>query len=85
MVVAVAMKAVEGNRRRHGGLIVGEVRRWGQVREISEVRDIMKTKLQALIAFLAVVVMTSVPVFAHHGDAAYASTPRLLKGCVVTA
>jgi hypothetical protein len=44
----------------------------------------MKTKLQVLVAFLAMVVMTSVPVFAHHGDAAYASTPRILKGCVVT-
>jgi uncharacterized protein DUF6152 len=35
----------------------------------------------ALIAGLAAI---AGPLFAHHGDAAYSSTPLILKGCVVT-
>jgi hypothetical protein len=43
----------------------------------------MKTKSLWLVALIAVVVMAD-PLFAHHGDAAYLSTPTVLKDAVVT-
>src|SRR3954462_10050198 len=45
----------------------------------------MKMKALALIAIIAGVMMvSSSPLLAHHGDAAYNPTPLILKGCVVT-
>ena len=43
----------------------------------------MKTSVPALAALIALL-GTGVPLFAHHGDAAYVPTPREMKGCVVT-
>jgi hypothetical protein len=44
----------------------------------------MKTKTLLLVAFLAGLTTMASPLFAHHGDAAYMSTPTVLKDAVVT-
>jgi hypothetical protein len=44
----------------------------------------MKTKTLSLVAFLAGLTTMASPLFAHHGDAAYMSTPTVLKDAVVT-
>jgi len=44
----------------------------------------MKTKILASVAMIAGLLAMGSPLFAHHGDAAYAATPLVLKGCVVT-
>jgi uncharacterized protein DUF6152 len=44
----------------------------------------MKTKILACVGLLAGLALAASPVLAHHGDAAYSSTPLILKGCVVT-
>ena len=44
----------------------------------------MKTKMVALLALIAGVLTLGAPLFAHHGDAAYMSTPTVLKDAVVT-
>jgi Family of unknown function (DUF6152) len=44
----------------------------------------MKTKTLLLVAFLAGLATMASPLFAHHGDAAYMSTPTVLKDAVVT-
>ena len=44
----------------------------------------MKTKIPASVALIAGLLAIGSPLFAHHGDAAYAATPLVLKGCVVT-
>ena len=44
----------------------------------------VKTKTFAYFALIAGLAMIAVPLSAHHGDAAYSSTPLVLKGCVVT-
>ena len=44
----------------------------------------MKTKTLLLVALLAGLTTMASALFAHHGDAAYAATPLVLKGCVVT-
>jgi hypothetical protein len=44
----------------------------------------MKTKTLASVALLAGIAVMAGPLLAHHGDAAYSSTPLILKGCVVT-
>src|SRR3977135_4520276 len=43
----------------------------------------VNTKVPALVALMAGLGMGS-PLFAHHGDAAYSATPKVMKGCVVT-
>jgi hypothetical protein len=43
----------------------------------------MKAKNLASVALIAALAITASPLFAHHGDAAYSSTPLVLKGCVV--
>jgi len=43
----------------------------------------MKTSVPASVALLAGLAMVT-PLSAHHGDAAYSATPRVMKGCVVT-
>src|SRR5437763_10549225 len=43
----------------------------------------MKAKPLASIALIAGLAVIASPLFAHHGDAAYSSTPLILKGCVV--
>jgi hypothetical protein len=46
---------------------------------------IMKIKTNAVVfALIAGLLMIASPLFAHHGDAAYAATPMIMKGCVVT-
>ena len=42
------------------------------------------TKVPALVAAIAAVLAMSTPLSAHHGDAAYAATPTVMKDCVVT-
>src|SRR5690242_17586418 len=44
----------------------------------------MTMKTSALIFAAVIVLATSGPVLAHHGDAAYNPTPKEMKGCVVT-
>ena len=44
----------------------------------------MKTKTLLLVALLAGLTTMASPLFAHHGDAAYMSTPTVLKDAVVT-
>jgi hypothetical protein len=44
----------------------------------------MKTKVLLLVALIAGLLAIGSPLFAHHGDAAYASSPLTMKGCVVT-
>ena len=44
----------------------------------------MKTKIPASVALIAGLLVVGSPLFAHHGDAAYAAAPLVLKGCVVT-
>lgn len=44
----------------------------------------MKTKTLLLVALLAGLTTMAMPLFAHHGDAAYVSTPTVLKDAVVT-
>ena len=44
----------------------------------------MKTKTLLLVALLAGLTTMASPLFAHHGDAAYVSTPTVLKDAVVT-
>lgn len=44
----------------------------------------MKTKTLWLVVLLAGLTMIASPLFAHHGDAAYLSTPTVLKDAVVT-
>src|SRR5437773_12516716 len=41
-------------------------------------------KVLVSAALIAGLTLLASPVFAHHGDAAYASTPLIMKGCVVT-
>jgi len=41
-------------------------------------------KLRTLVPVFAALLAISTPVFAHHGDAAYNTTPKEMKGCVVT-
>jgi len=43
----------------------------------------MNTKVPALGALVAALAMAT-PLFAHHGDAAYSATPKIMKDCVVT-
>jgi hypothetical protein len=43
-----------------------------------------KTKVLAFVALIAGLLTMGVPLFAHHGDAAYNPTPVVMKGCVVT-
>jgi hypothetical protein len=43
----------------------------------------MKTKVPALLALIGLLAIGT-PLFAHHGDAAYAEAPMEMKGCVVT-
>ncbi len=43
----------------------------------------MNTKAPAFVALIAGLAMAT-PLFAHHGDAAYSATPRVMKDCVVT-
>jgi Family of unknown function (DUF6152) len=44
----------------------------------------MKAKTLVSVALIAGLAAIAGPLFAHHGDAAYSSTPLILKGCVVT-
>ena len=44
----------------------------------------MQTRVRALIPVIAALLGTTVPLAAHHGDAAYSATPKEMKGCVVT-
>jgi hypothetical protein len=46
----------------------------------------MKTnmKVPALAAVIAGMLGTGSPLLAHHGDAAYSATPKVMKDCVVT-
>ena len=44
----------------------------------------MKTKTLTSVALLIGLAVIAAPLFGHHGDAAYSSTPLVLKGCVVT-
>ena len=44
----------------------------------------MKTMLPGFAALIAVLFTMAGPLFAHHGDAAYMSTPTVLKDAVVT-
>jgi hypothetical protein len=46
-------------------------------------RKKMKTTVPVFLA-LTGLLATCTPLFAHHGDAAYAETPMEMKGCVVT-
>jgi len=39
---------------------------------------------QALVSVIAALAAMTTPLVAHHGDAAYAATPKEMKGCVVT-
>ena len=41
-------------------------------------------RLRTLVPVFAALLAISTPVFAHHGDAAYNTTPKEMKGCVVT-
>ena len=43
----------------------------------------MKTKILTSLALMTGLAVIASPLFAHHGDAAYASQPLVLKGCVV--
>lgn len=43
----------------------------------------MKTKTLLLVALIAGLATLATPLFAHHGDAAYMSTPTVLKDAVV--
>ena len=43
----------------------------------------MKTTVPAFVALVGLLAMGT-SLVAHHGDAAYAATPMLMKGCVVT-
>jgi hypothetical protein len=49
-----------------------------------EGRLTMQTRVRALIPVLAALLGTTVALSAHHGDAAYAATPKEMKGCVIT-
>jgi hypothetical protein len=42
------------------------------------------TKGLASIGLIAGLLALSTPLSAHHGDAAYAATPKEMKGCIVT-
>ena len=44
----------------------------------------MKMKIPGPVALIIAVAVAASPLLAHHGDAAYSSTPLVLKGCVVT-
>ena len=44
----------------------------------------MKAKTLVSVALITGLAAIAGPLFAHHGDAAYSSTPLILKGCVVT-
>ncbi len=44
----------------------------------------MQTSVRALIPFIAALLGATIPLSAHHGDAAYAAAPKEMKGCVVT-
>ena len=41
-------------------------------------------RVRALVPVIAGLLAMGTTVFAHHGDAAYAATPKEMKGCVVT-
>jgi Family of unknown function (DUF6152) len=43
----------------------------------------IKMKTNAVVVLIAGLVAMVSPLFGHHGDAAYSSTPLVLKGCVV--
>ena len=44
----------------------------------------MQTRVRAFIPVIAALLSTTIPLSAHHGDAAYAAMPKEMKGCVVT-
>ena len=44
----------------------------------------MQTRVRAFIPVIAALLSTTIPLSAHHGDAAYSATPNEMKGCVVT-
>jgi hypothetical protein len=44
----------------------------------------MKTNFLTSVALIVGLLIIGSPLFAHHGDAAYSSTPVIMKGCVVT-
>lgn len=44
----------------------------------------MTTKRFALVAAVAGLLAATAPLSAHHGDAAYSATPKIMKDCVVT-
>ncbi|HXD20928.1 MAG TPA: DUF6152 family protein [Vicinamibacterales bacterium] len=44
----------------------------------------MNMRVQVFVPMLAGLLAMSAPLSAHHGDAAYAATPKEMKGCVVT-
>jgi Family of unknown function (DUF6152) len=46
--------------------------------------DMLKMKIPGSVALIIGLAIAASPLFAHHGDAAYSSTPLVLKGCVVT-
>jgi len=41
-------------------------------------------RLRTLVPVFAALLAVSTPVFAHHGDAAYNTAPKEMKGCLVT-
>ena len=44
----------------------------------------MNMRAHVFVPIVAGLLTMGAPLFAHHGDAAYAATPKEMKGCVVT-
>jgi hypothetical protein len=44
----------------------------------------MNMRVQVFVPMIAGLLAMGAPLSAHHGDAAYAATPKEMKGCVVT-
>ena len=44
----------------------------------------MNKRVHVLVPMIAGLLAMGAPLAAHHGDAAYAATPKEMKGCVVT-